>query len=211
VLSLSSDDALFDHVCSICERRLPDTSLVLIGGCSRTGKSVLAEFLDGGFRKRGIPSAVLALDAWLIGIDARGPHSTVIERYETDAIVRAVGTLIGGGTVEPPVYEPSTRRRVEHASGAAKSVRGGVVVADGVIALALPELVRLAQCRIHVSIPDDIRLARLEAFYTRVKGVSRDEALAIIMARETEEVPFIKAAAARADVLFTPSVVQELS
>ena len=211
MLSLASDDAVFDHLRPICERRLPDSSLVLIGGCSRTGKSVLAAALDARFRRSGIPSVVLPLDAWLLGVEDRAPGSTVTQRYEGPAIVRAVEALLAGEPVVPPGYDARTRRRVEPAPGPALAIRHGVILADGVVALALPELVRLAQCRIHVSIPDDVRAARLETFYTEFKGLTREAARAVITEREAEEVPFIAATAARADVRFTPTVIQEAS
>ena len=199
---------LFDHLRARCASRLPGNSLVLIGGCSRTGKTVLAEALDARFRQHGIPSLVLPLDSWLLGVDQRPPRSTVADRYEGNAIVRAVRSLMAGETMRPPVYDARSRRRLD-APGAPLSITSGVILADGVVALALPELVQLAQCRIYVTVSDEVRLPRLETFYTEFKGLPRDEARSIIRAREDEEVPFIKASAAAADVTFTPSVVEE--
>ena len=177
-------------------------SLMLIGGCSRAGKSTLAHALASRFTAGDIAVCVLGLDHWLIGIDKRAPDSTVLQRYDCEAITTAISSLLRGETVHPPVYDVVTRRRVAERSDANVRVETGVVILEGVIALGIPDLLTLAQARIFTDVADDVRLARLRQFYTGTKGLSDDEAIAVIAEREVEEVPFIKATKANAEFLF---------
>lgn len=175
--------------------------VVLIGGCARTGKTWLANAICECMRRRDLPACRIPLDAWLIGIDERPPQSTVIERYECRSIIHAVHELTRRRPVYPPVYDPVTRRRVASRTTEPLQVTSGLLLVDGVIALALPELRSLAAVRIFVSTPDRVRLKRLQEFYRVVKGLAVD-ADAIIQERDKEEVPFVMQTKQWADLFF---------
>lgn len=178
--------------------------LVVIGGCSRTGKTTLARALASRYGTAGVASLVVGLDHWLIGIDQRQPASTVLERYDRTAIEAAVAALLRGETVHPPVYDPVSRRRVVEAGPDGIGLPSGVLIVEGVVALALPTLREAAAARIHVHVDDRVRVARLQAFYVGTKGLDARAAQAIIDARELEEVPLVKATAFHADMVFSP-------
>ncbi|MHA2329131.1 MAG: hypothetical protein ACXACR_11485, partial [Candidatus Hodarchaeales archaeon] len=55
--------------------------LVLIGGCSRTGKTYLTEKLRSELKRYKINSIVIKLDNWLLGINERSGKETVRERF----------------------------------------------------------------------------------------------------------------------------------
>lgn len=176
-------------------------SLVLIGGCARSGKSRLAAELSARLDADGVPNRVVSLDSWLVSLERRTPGSKVLERYECRAIASAVGELLAGRPIRPPIYDPATRRRrAEH--GEAVQLEGGVLIVEGVVALAIPQLLEKAAARVFVDVAEELRRERLIDFYSREKGLGNDEARAVIEERELEEVPLIKSTAARADVVF---------
>ncbi|OGV71877.1 MAG: hypothetical protein A3B82_01255 [Methylophilales bacterium RIFCSPHIGHO2_02_FULL_57_10] len=175
--------------------------VVLIGGCSRAGKTWLSDAVCARMESLGVAARRVPLDAWLIGVDRRPSVSTVLERYEGPRIVEAVRALTEGRPVSPPMYDPATRRRIAEEAAAPLHFASGMLLVDGVIALALPGLRRLAAARIYVSAPDPVRLERLRAFCRDVKGLG-DEAESVIRAREAEEVPFIKRTRRWADLIF---------
>jgi uridine kinase len=124
----------------------------------------------------------------------------VLERYECDRISDEVKKILAGKTIYPPVYEPVSRQRLTERSEQGLTLTQGVLLVEGVIALALPVLRQFAQLKIFVAAEDEIRLQRLQSFYRLRKGLEQ-EASHIIAEREKEEVPFIKETAVWADVL----------
>ncbi len=173
-----------------------------MGGCSRTGKSTLAQAIASHFTTSGITARMLGIDRWLVSIDRRTAASTVLARYDCDAIVESVGRLMRGQTVHPPVYDLVSRRRIADRSAEGMSLDEGLLIVEGVVALAITALVRSATARIYTEIDDPLRLARLRDFYVNTKGLSAAEAESVIQARELEEVPFIKNTIVEADFVF---------
>ena len=78
----------------------------------------------------------------------------------------------------------------------------GVLIAEGVVALALPYLREKAALKVFVSIEDSTRWARLLSFYCDFKGVDRSEAKRILREREMEEEPFVRATRTWANLVF---------
>jgi len=179
--------------------------LVLIGGCSRTGKSTFAKLLQQKFEKQGVRTLVVSLDNWLLGIDERTGTETVRERYKYPEIVDALREVMAGRAVHPPVYDPKTRLVVHRRSPIALILDAGVCIVDGVIALDIPELRELSDFMIYTEIPDGIRKERLMDFYLHFKGCSLEETEKIIGDRELEEVTIIKETSTYADVIFDSS------
>lgn len=176
--------------------------LILIGGCARSGKSTLARCLAHKLRDGKTQVCIIAIDSWLVSLEKRKAGSTVMERYESKRIVKAIKDVLEGKTVYPSVYDARLRRRIAQTALHGIAVKKGVVILEGVIALALTELLRLASLRIFVCAPDSVRLNRLKYFYQRIKKVGLGETKKIIDAREIEEVPFIKNSLKNADLVF---------
>ena len=149
----------------------------------------------------GIPGTLVSLDAWLVSVEERKPGSMVLERYECDRIVEAIRRILEGEEVRPPAYDPVTRRRTAQAGGPPIRVKSGVLLVEGVVALAIASLKALSVLSVHIAVPDTLRLARLRAFYREVKGVPEQETETIIAARELEEVALIQRAGAAADAI----------
>jgi len=202
VIYLSSIDLLYKHIHKIGLLSCIQSSLVLIGGCSRSGKSIIASRLSKNFTANGIDNHIVKTDSWLISLENRKPGSTVLERYDCEAIINSIKEILSGGVIYPPVYDVNSRRRITQHSEDPIFAKSGVIIVEGVIALVLKELLDIAALKIFVTVSDKIRLARLMDFYNRTKGLSIDETRDIINSREIEEVPFIKNTAEYADVIF---------
>jgi len=173
--------------------------IILIGGCSRSGKSTLAKHLSANFRESRIDALVLNLDAWVIDVDKRKPDSTVLERYDILEIASSIEQLLKGELISPPVYDPVVRKKT--GTGQPIGISNGILVIEGVIALALPELLTKANLRIFVDIADLPRIKRLVSFYRDIKKLDARSYKQLIRAREAEEVPFIKSTRSQADIV----------
>ena len=176
--------------------------LILVGGCSRSGKSVLVSKLKENIISSGINTAVINLDSWLVSVDNRKQDSSVLDRYEIPLIISAIKKIRHGEVIYPPVYDVVSRMRVAECGINSVSIKNGILFIEGVVALAIEELVKNATLRIFVGISDKLRKQRLVAFYSDVKRLNRKEYEKIIETREQEEVPFIKRTSVNADIIF---------
>lgn len=201
MLGFVSFNHLYEKIYELSCHALNGSSLVLVGGCSRTGKSALSVMLSEKLLADRIEHGIVNLDAWLLGVDERGHHSLVMERYDCQAIISSVKELLQGKAVYPPVYDMISRRRISASGEKGITVVSGIIIAEGVIALALNELVEIASLKIFVHVSDKVRTERLFSFYRDVKKLSVDEVEAVIAERECEEVPFIKQTASCADII----------
>ena len=176
--------------------------LVLIGGCSQSGKSWLAERVRVQLANFDVPCLVVKLDNWIVSLDQRRPSSTVIERYDCATIRRDIGLLLKGRPIYPSIYDAPTRTRVCETSSVPLHVLGGVVLVEGVIALALAHVRKMAALRIFVDVDDSTRWRRLMLFYSGLKGIKSRDAERILREREEEEVPFVRRTRSWADLVF---------
>ena len=201
-ITTSRVEDVAERIRQLAHQALDLPMLVLIGGCSQAGKSWLAEAIKDYLTGVGMPSSIVGLDAWLIGVDQRRPGSCVMERYDCANIQRDISLLFQGQVIYPPAYDSRTRRRVREASLEPIQVVGGVLIVEGVIALALTYLREKATLKIFVNVEDSTRWTRLQSFYCDFKGVDQGEAGLILHKREMEEVPFVLATQVWADLLF---------
>lgn len=187
--SFLSFEQIVQKVSSIKENK---TNLVLIGGCSRAGKSSLASKLQTFLLSQGTKSQILSLDHWIVDIDERMPDSKILNRYRGDQIISSISQLLQGKTIVLPSYNKITRKTDLNKNRQHFQLNCPLLLVEGVVALAYAELRKLAQCSIYVEIEDDVRKQRFYELYINIKSLSRFEADQIFFDRENEEVPFIK-------------------
>ncbi|MBN1275021.1 hypothetical protein JXA12_01910 [Candidatus Woesearchaeota archaeon] len=180
--------------CAAAIEAARNARLVIIGGCSRSGKSTLAASIAAK-----IPATVLLLDDFLIGIEDRKPWMTVRDRYRYDDIRAAVEGLLQGSVVLIDRYDPQSRSLTGERQEV--SLRG-VLIVEGVVALDVPFLREHADVSIYVDMPDDERKRRVIKFY-KSKGLSEQAARKVFEEREAEEVPFIKRTERYANIICT--------
>jgi len=176
--------------------------LILIGGCSRTGKSTFSLKLSRDLEGYGVDCHTIDLDSWIISFEKRKPNGNVFERYDYDAIVKDIKDIMMGNIVYPPVYDSFSRKRTGEKGEKAYYVSSGIIIVEGVIGLAIKELVSIASLKIFIAVPDEIRVKRLMDFYINKKKLTRNMAEEIICSREKEEVLFVKETSRHADLIF---------
>lgn len=198
----SSVEFLSQHILTLLDESSNKPMIILVGGCSRTGKTVLVSKLTEKIVNSGINTTVVNLDSWLISVEERKEDSSVLERYEIPSIISSVKRIQQGEAIYPPVYDAVSRRRITDSGVDSISMKSGIMIIEGVVALAIEELTENATLRIFVDIPDKLRKQRLVDFYANVKHLGKREYDNIIETREKEEVPFVKRTAVNADVIF---------
>lgn len=203
MIDYPSVEFLSQHILTLLDESSSRPMIVLIGGCSRTGKTVLVSKLAENITSSGINATVVKLDVWLISVNNRKQDSTVLDRYEILSIISSIRRVQQGETIYPPVYDVVSRRRITECGIDPIRVRNGILFVEGVIALAITELVEDAALRIFVDIPDELRKQRLMDFYTGMKRLDRKECENIIETREEEEVSLVKETVCNADVIFS--------
>ncbi|MFC1917399.1 HAD-IIIA family hydrolase [Chloroflexota bacterium] len=175
--------------------------LVLIGGCARAGKTMLAQRIQHDLRQKGIKRLIVSLDNWLLGINERRGGVMVRERFQYQKIAEVIGRIKEGEKVVAPLYDPKTRSIISK-QAQKLYLDEGVIIADGVVALDIEALRSIADFMVFVDIDDEIRKEKLKHFYIDYKKCSPEETKVIIESREVEEVPTIKKTMDYADVVF---------
>lgn len=93
---------------------------------------------------------------------------------ETTLLCRHVDELLEGRAVDKPVYDFTTHRRTERVE---RVEPRSLIVIEGILVLAEPELVRRMDLRVFVDADDDIRLARRIRRDVAERGRSVDSVL----------------------------------
>ncbi|MEW5851325.1 MAG: HAD-IIIA family hydrolase [Myxococcota bacterium] len=109
--------------------------VVLIGGGSRSGKTVAANALRLRLQTLGIPVLHVSLDRYIQPASTRKVDSTLRERIRFEDTREAVARLATCEPVLMPGYNPVTRERA--ASAVVQWSGKGVLVVDGLLAHAL--------------------------------------------------------------------------
>ena len=176
--------------------------LILIGGCSRSGKSTFTQALASEIRNQGYETLVISADMWLYPASLRKFNSTVIERYRIDELIESLNLIQSGSPVNVKPYNAITRE-LENFSCTIKPPKTKfIVLLEGVIALCLYELRSKSIFNIYVDLDDKTRIKRLILFYRNNKLMNKANYRALIREREIEEVIFVKKSAIYADFIY---------
>jgi uridine kinase len=146
--------------------------LVLVGGCSRTGKTMLATMLEKKLEQHNIKSITIKLDNWLLGLNERSGKETVSERYSYSEIYKSIRKIMKGEKIFPPIYNPKTRKVTRQNLTHYHQINEGICIVEGVIALDIPDLRNLSDFKIYSEVNDEIRRERLLEFYSEYKKCS---------------------------------------
>lgn len=137
------------------------TTLVGIAGGSGSGKTTLARQLIERVGQGVV--ALLAQDAYYRELPSHDPDAIEAHNFdhpdalELDVLAHHLAELKAGRAAETPIYDFSTHKR----TAATRRVEPGpVVIVEGILLFALPELCRQFDLRVFVDTPADVRLSR---------------------------------------------------
>lgn len=182
--------------------------LILIGGFSRSGKTTLLQGISSLLPRKDISNIVVSLDAWIISLENRRPGSSVLERYECNSINKSITILLEGGEIFPPVYDAALRRRVTERSSEPVSIPSGIVIVEGVVALASEDLRKRVMLKSVMDLAGSERIIRVKRYYIDEKQLPEGEASRIGEEREREEIPLLRKTRQYADIVFSHTLAE---
>lgn len=173
--------------------------IVLIGGNSRSGKTVLSKYLEQRFEKEHLNSCCISLDNWLVPYEKRTSDMNVFDRFNTSKITEDFKNMMEGEKVKLKCYEPI--KRGEGVDEVIYSINGyDVIIIEGVVALSINFLREVASIKIFCDIDDALLIKRLKSFYAW-KGLTAEEIEKIIKIRKLDEYNLINEYKKRADLV----------
>ncbi len=149
---------------------------LMIGICGGTGsgKTTLAERIAAGL---GEDALLLSMDSYY----ADNSDKTMEERcrinydhpdaYDTPLLLSQLKTLKEGGEVDMPVYDFTVHNR---ASRTVHVAGKPVIIMEGILLFAIPEIVSLLDIKVFVDTDDDVRIIRRILRDVKERGRSLD-------------------------------------
>ncbi|MCK5472186.1 uridine kinase [Candidatus Gracilibacteria bacterium] len=133
--------------------------IVVITGGSGSGKTLLANFITE--KVYGNDCEVISHDMYYIDKDEFDPDYRVDydapESLDNSLLAEHLIALKNGERVDTPIYDFRSKDRLE------KTLRiepKKIVIVEGILTLAVPEIRQLADLSIFIDVDDDIRLSR---------------------------------------------------
>ncbi|MGE5417977.1 MAG: HAD-IIIA family hydrolase [Acidobacteriota bacterium] len=173
--------------------------IVVVGGQSRSGKSTLVNYLLRQARLNAIPAMTVKLDNWIVPAAERTPEMNVLDRYCMPQLEADIAVLLNGGNVVVSSYETMSRgnRRIPLDLRIPST---GIVLIEGVPALASEYLRSLSNINVYVNTDIHIHKDRFFKFYSG-KGLSFEEVEALYQQRMIDEFPIIDDTRQYGDIL----------
>jgi histidinol-phosphate phosphatase family protein len=156
------------------------TRMVLIGGSSRSGKTLAAAALGLALRGRGVPCLHISLDRFILPLRDRRPNASLAERTGFEAARLAVARL---ALHEPTLVPSYDARRREAGPSEIMAWTSGVLIVEGLYA---PMLHSDPAVRIELWAPKEALEQRRRAFYSW-KGLSDEELERVLQERHRED------------------------
>jgi uridine kinase len=155
--------------------------LVGIGGGTASGKTTVALRLAEAL---GTTASILDMDSYYRDRSALTPAERESvnfdhpDAFDVPVLAAQLEALRRGETIDKPVYSFATHTREPHT----ERVRPArVVLVEGILALAIPELVALFDIKIYVDTDDDIRVIRRLTRDVKERGRDFDSVVAQYM------------------------------
>ena len=195
----SSIDWIINGYSAVARKIVPIVSeninarLVLVGGISRSGKTSIAQVLSDQFELVGRRSHIISLDGWLKVVSERSEGLGIEVRYDLKAFKDKLGDVLKGHSKLLSINEYDRLTREVILGGNIFIGRDDVLIVEGVPAILDSELRAVADLSIHVDISDDCRKRRMQEDY-EWRGLSPGQIEEIILSRDIDEVPKIRAA-----------------
>jgi len=139
--------------------QIPGSRIIAITGGSGSGKSMLATYIAESVY--GADCEIISHDMYYIDKDNFNPDYRVDydapESLDNDLLRTHLAQLKAGEVAHTPIYDFKTRDRLEETKQIEPKK---VIIVEGILTLAIPEIRELADLSIFIHVDDDARLAR---------------------------------------------------
>ncbi|MCX8043029.1 MAG: HAD-IIIA family hydrolase [Desulfobacterota bacterium] len=193
---------VYERICSARRESGKQPFVIAIGGNSRSGKSVLAQYITLSMRRNGERVVAISLDNWLLPFQQRLSVDDVFARFQMKKLEHDLKHFFDGNTVTLKAYD----QRLRSSSNSLIHYQlhdATVVIIEGIVALASSYIRSIADLKIFCSIDRDLLVRRVNAFY-RWKGLAEDAIMHLIASREKDEYDIIKQNCVYADMIVNP-------
>lgn len=176
--------------------------IILIGGNSRSGKSVLATRLRLGFEKEGLQVLQVELDHWLLPESMRRESMNVYDRFRLTDIENDLDRLFNGETISGSTYVNHPERNTQPVT----YNPGGknIILVEGVVALSSERIRKRADLKIFTHVPEEVFFSRMLDYYGW-RGKSEPEIRALVDKRKSDEYQNIEKESKFADMILNTS------
>ncbi len=158
--------------------------IIAIGGRSRTGKSVISNFLALNLKSKGRRVLRVELDNWLLAESDRLNAKNVFDRFQLPLLTKDLNKIIEGKRVSAPGY--SFNPLIEKESVVYDLAGCDVIIIEGVVALSMPEIRELSHLKIFVNIEPAFHKQRVFDYY-RWRGKADNEIYNLYNSRLLDE------------------------
>ena len=173
-----------------------DARILLLGGPSKSGKSLNAKVLAEIYEFLGSRKAhVIPADGWLKPADQRVEGMGVTSRYDMIELVQAIKNIKKTKVsllIEHPVYDRKTQQVLSIKRHCI--IPGDVVIIEGVVALLDRDLLANADATVYIDVNNTVRKSRLVSEY-KWRGENESMIQGKISSRDIDEVEVIRAQA----------------
>lgn len=142
---------------------MPPLLVLGICGGSGSGKTTIATKLLSGFQERNKKVGLIAMDSYYCDLS----HMSLKERsawnfdhpkaFETSLLVKHIQSLKDGDAINIPVYDFQQHLRTKQT---VKMAAPEILIIEGILLFADPELQRMVDIKIFVDASPDVRLVR---------------------------------------------------
>jgi D,D-heptose 1,7-bisphosphate phosphatase len=171
--------------------------VITIGGNSQSGKTTFAAYLKQYLIQQGKHVLKIDLDDWILPKDRRKSSHDVMHNFQQDKLTGDLKRIMKGGMIELEGYSKIHGNKAIPSSYLIKMEN--VIIVEGVIGLALPYLLEIADLKIFTSIGTDEHKERILRYF-KWKGYTEEESIQRYNERKELEYDLISATAKNADL-----------
>jgi D,D-heptose 1,7-bisphosphate phosphatase len=167
---------------------ISNSRLILIGGPSKSGKTIFANALRMMLEETGRDTHLISLDSYLKPKENRKELKGVINRYDLSPLCKRLHDIVNSKKRE--VLEIPNFCRLKGGLGTTRELSVGshdILIVEGVPALLADELRVLSEFSIFVNVKESVREKRIFREY-RSRGMADQTIRSLIEARNEDEV-----------------------
>lgn len=171
--------------------------IIAVGGNSQSGKTTFSAYLKQFLIQQGKHVLKIDLDDWILPKDERKSTHDVMHNFQQDKLTSDLKRIMKGGMIELEGYAKIEGNKPVPVNYLLK--QENVIIIEGVIGLALPYLLEIADLKIFKSIEENSHKDRIMKYF-HWKGYSSEESEQRYVLRKSSEYDFISSTYKNADL-----------